>query len=98
MTSSVRVIVKVIARPDAAQAMKAIVLTLTDRSRKETGCISYEALQDQAAPERFVLVEEWDSAAALDAHNRTPHFHEAVAAAGPLLAAPLEVGRYTAIG
>ena len=98
MANPVRVVVKIVARPDAAQAVKAIVLTLTDRSRKESGCISYEALQDQAAPERFVLIEEWDSAAALDAHNRTPHFHEAVSAAGPLLAAPLEVGRYTAIG
>ena len=98
MGNPVRVVVKVIARADAAEAMKSIVLTLADRSRRENGCISYEALQDQAAPERFVLIEEWDSAAALDAHNRTPHFHEAVAAAGPLLAAPLEVGRYTAIG
>ena len=98
MADSVRVVAKIIARADAAEAMKAIVLTLTDRSRKEAGCISYEALQDQTAPERFVLVEEWSSTAALDAHNRTPHFHEAVSAAGPLLAAPLEVGRYTAIG
>jgi len=34
----------------------------------------------------------------LDAHNQTPHFHEAVSSAAPLLSAPLEVGRYTAIG
>jgi quinol monooxygenase YgiN len=98
MADSVRVVVKIIARADAAQAMKAIVLKLTDRSRKEAGCIRYEALQDQSTPDRFVLVEEWSSAAALDAHNRTPHFHEAVSAAAPLLAAPLEVGRYTMIG
>jgi len=98
MSNPVRVVVKVVARADAADAMKAIVLKLADRSRAEGGCISYEALQDQSAPERFVLVEEWSSTEALDAHNRTSHFHEAVAAAGPLLAAPLEVGRYTAIG
>jgi len=97
MGSSVWVAVRVVARPDAAVAMKSIVTKLRDSSRKENGCISYEALQDQSAPERFVLVEEWLSADALDAHNRTPHFHEAVAAAGPLLAAPLEVSRYTAI-
>jgi len=98
MANSVRVVVMIVARPDAVQAIKTIVLTLTDRSRREEGCVSYEALQDRDAPERFVLVEEWTSAAALDAHNRTPHFHEAVSAAGPLLAAPLQVGRYTAIG
>jgi quinol monooxygenase YgiN len=98
MNDNVRVVVKIIARRDAADAVKSIVLTLTERSRREAGCISYEALQDQSAPERFMLVEEWSSAAALDAHNRTPHFHEAVSAAAPLLAAPLEVGRYSAIG
>ena len=98
MGSSVWVAVQVVARPDAAEAMKSIVTKLRDSSRKENGCISYEALQDQSAPERFILVEEWSNAQALDAHNRTPHFHEAVAAAGPLLAAPLEVARYTAIG
>jgi quinol monooxygenase YgiN len=98
MANSVRVVVKIIARAEAVDAMKAVVLKLAERSHAENGCISYEALQDQSAPERFVLVEEWSSAEALDAHNRTPHFHEAVAAAGPLLAAPLEVGRYTAIG
>ena len=98
MSNSVRVVVRIVARPDAAEAMKSIVLKLTDRSRQEYGCLSYDALQDQNAPERFALVEEWSSTEALDAHNRTAHFAEAVAAAGPLLAGPLEVGRYTAIG
>jgi quinol monooxygenase YgiN len=97
MDESVRVVVNIIARPEAAETMKSVVLRLADRSRNETGCINYDALQDKSAPERFVLVEEWSSVEALDAHNRTPHFHEAVSAAGPLLAAPLEVGRYTAI-
>jgi quinol monooxygenase YgiN len=78
--------------------MKGIALTLADRSRKETGCMSYDVLQDKAAPERFVLVEEWSSTAALDAHNQAAHFHEAVSTAAPLLAAPLAVGRYAAIG
>ena len=98
MGDGVRVVVFIHARPDAAEAMKEIALTLADRSRKETGCISYEVLQDKAAPGRFVLVEEWSSTAALDAHNQTPHFHQAVSSAAPLLAAPLEVGRYAAVG
>jgi len=98
MGDGVRVVVLIAARPDEAEATKSIVLTLADRSRKETGCVSYEVLQDKAAPERFVLVEEWSSTAALDAHNRTPHFHEAVSSAAPLLAAPLQAGRYAVIG
>ncbi len=36
--------------------------------------------------------------AALDAHNKTAHFHEAVTKSQPLLGKPLEVGRYLTIG
>jgi quinol monooxygenase YgiN len=98
MGDGVRVVVFIEARPDTAEAMRSIALTLANHSRKETGCVSYDVLQDKAAPERFVLVEEWSSTAALDAHNQTPHFHQAVSSAAPLLAVPLEVGRYTTIG
>jgi quinol monooxygenase YgiN len=51
-------------------------------------------LQNSAEPHLFVLVEEWKSAAHLQAHNLTPHVHEAVVKATPLAAAPLDVGRY----
>jgi len=44
------------------------------QSRKETGCASYEVLQDASNPEIFLLVEEWTSVAALDAHNQDRAF------------------------
>jgi len=98
MSKPVHVVVKVVARSDAVSDVRAIVLTLAEKSRAETGCTSYEVIQDLAAPEIFLLVEEWESIAALEAHNKTPHFHEAVASSVPFLARALEVGRYTAIG
>jgi len=52
-------------------------------------------LQNAAEPHVFVLVEEWTSKAYLEAHNLTPHVHDAVMKATPLAAAPLDVGRYT---
>ena len=97
MSDVVRVVVKVVARSDTAAAVKAIVLKLGQESRKEAGCIVYDVLEDMADPALFVLVEEWESVAALDAHGKTPHFHEAVASAVPLLAKPLEVSRLRAI-
>jgi quinol monooxygenase YgiN len=54
-------------------------------------------LQNHAEPTVFVLHEEWESAARLDAHNKTPHFAEAVTQAQPMLAQALEVGRYRAL-
>ena len=98
MSDGVRVAVKVVARTDAIAEITAIVLKLAAQSRKETGCVSYEVLQDTSNAEIFVLIEEWTHLAALDAHNKTAHFHEAVSKSQPFLARPLEVGRYAAIG
>jgi len=95
MDEHVKVIVRVIARPDAASAMRDVVLKLAADSRKEEGCVSYDVLQNTAEPHVFLLVEEWTSNAHLGAHNLTPHVHEAVMNATPLAAAPLDVGRYT---
>ena len=95
MSQPVKVIVKIVARPDAASAMRAVVLKLAADSRKEKGCLSYDVLQNSAEPHVFLLIEEWTSSADLDAHNLTPHVHEAVMKATPLAAAPLDVGRYT---
>jgi len=98
MSNGVRVVVKVVARTEAIAQITTIVLKLAAQSRKETGCTTYEVLQDASNPEIFLLVEKWTSVAALDAHNKTAHFHEAVGNSQLLLAKPLEVGRYAAIG
>jgi len=75
--------------------MRDVVLALAQDSREEDGCARYDVLQKHGRASRFVLVEDWASNAHLDAHNLTPHVHEAVMKAAPLAAAPLDVGRYT---
>ena len=67
MTKPVHVVVKVVARSDAVADVRSIVLTLAEKSRAETGCTSYEVIQNLAEPETFLLVEEWESIAALEA-------------------------------
>ena len=94
MSDPVGVVVKITARPNAVTAMRDVVLALAQASREEAGCLRYDVLQNAVESHVFVLVEEWESAAALDAHNLTPHVHEAVMKATPLAAAPLDVGRY----
>ena len=98
MSNAVRVVVKVVARADTVAGIRAIVLTLAEKSRAENGCTVYDVIQNLAEPEEFLLVEEWESIAALEAHNKTAHFHEAVTKSAALLGKPLEVGRYRAIG
>jgi quinol monooxygenase YgiN len=98
VSKPVHVVVKVVARADAVSDVRSIVLTLAEKSRAESGCTSYEVIQNLAEPETFLLVEEWENLVALEAHNKTAHFHEAVEKSVPLLASALEVGCYTAIG
>ena len=97
MSDAVGVIVKVVARPEGRAEIREILLKLATASRKENGCVRYDVLEDKGNPSVFALVEEWTNAAALDAHNKSPHFAEAVSGAQSFLGAPLEVGRYVAI-
>ena len=51
-----------------AEARKAVAGTV-----KEDGCIFYDMHRSINDPDKLVVVERWESRAALDAHMRTPH-------------------------
>ena len=51
---------------DAYKALKPLVLA-------ESGCLQYELQQVLDKPEQFILLEQWESTAALAAHDVTPH-------------------------
>ncbi|WP_251071759.1 putative quinol monooxygenase [Streptomyces sp. ISL-43] len=59
--------------------------------RAEEGCLRYDMHQVSGDPDRFVLVEQWSSKAALAAHDATPHMIEADAASPAFRAGPAEV-------
>ncbi len=98
MSEPIRVVVTIAAKPETAEEIKTIVFRLTEASRKESGCLVYEVLRNLDDPCNFMLIEEWSDLASLQAHNQTPHFHEAVSRAQPFLAKPLAVGVYKTIG
>jgi len=93
----VHVMARVILKPEAAQAGRDIMVRLAAASRLEAGCLSYEVFQRPDAPHVFQTVERWRDQAAADAHMSTAHVGEAIAAAGPLFAAPPEILAYTQI-
>jgi len=47
---------------------------LTDESRKEPGCLMYQAHQHKTEPRRFFIYEQYKDDAAMEAHRATPHF------------------------
>ncbi|ABF63928.1 putative quinol monooxygenase [Ruegeria sp. TM1040] len=49
------------------------VQTLAAHSRAEPGCLSYRPMLDVDQAGTIVIVEKWQSAAALEAHGQTAH-------------------------
>jgi quinol monooxygenase YgiN len=98
MAQSVKVVVKITVRPEKTGDARRVLAVLAEKSRAETGCVRYEVLQSASEPNVFALLEEWENAAALEAHVVTPHVHQAYAQAGAVVAEPPDRTVYRTIG
>lgn len=74
MSTHIKIMAVLTARPGKADALKALLDTMVEASRAEPGNLRYDLWQDQAAADRFVLDELYADAAAVAAHRATPHF------------------------
>ena len=79
------------ANRDAATLAARKVMAAT---REEPGCLEYTIAADVDDPARFVIVEKWASADALESHFETPHMAEFQAAMAGLGVRRLDVKRY----
>ena len=61
MSSPLTLIATITARPGQAEAA-------------EAGCLQYNLHRHQQQANRFIMVEQWQDAAALGAHQQTEHF------------------------
>ncbi len=85
------VLARITVNADAADTARAILMGLVAQSRQEPGCVAYELYQQADMPHVFQTVEHWKDQAAADAPMSTAHVVAAIAAVGPLLAAPPEI-------
>lgn len=97
MSTTVRVVARLVAKSDKVEALKSVLLSIIEPTRSEAGCKSYELLQNSADPADFTFVEAWESAAALDAHMKSPHLTAALGKLGDLLGAAPDIRRYTTL-
>jgi quinol monooxygenase YgiN len=78
------------------------LLALLDRSERdaaaEPGCRRYTFAATLADPDRFVLVSEWESTEALDAHYASRAFADFQFGLDGLLARPSEMTVYSVSG
>jgi quinol monooxygenase YgiN len=98
MSTVVHVVARIAALPKRTADVKALLLNLAAESRREDGCLRYEVLADEQDPNVFVLVEEWQSSGALEAHNATRHVGEALGRVPALVSGVPELRRYHKLG
>ena len=49
--------------------LRELLATQLKLSKKEPGCVRFEAFESQTVPGTFILIERWESQAALDTHR-----------------------------
>lgn len=89
-----RVIARARAKAEHVAQVRDILSALVEPTRRESGCVSYELLQNVSDPVDFVFIEKWASAAAEQAHFATTHVSVGLQRLVGLLAAEPEICRY----
>lgn len=67
-----------VALPGREADLAAHLREMTGHTRQEPGCRAYIAHQSQKEPRKFVLYEQYDDEAALDAHRTSDYFKRIV--------------------
>ena len=93
----VHVMASIEVQPEQAQAARTLLAGLAAESRREPGCLSYELFQRPDLPHVFRTVEQWQAAADVEAHMRTPHVGRTIAAGKTMFAAAPEIVSYTRV-
>jgi quinol monooxygenase YgiN len=95
MTQTRVIVATIVAHAGQQAAVKAALELVVPPSRAEAGCVRYDLHQDVANPVRFVMLEEWRDAAAIDSHGKSAHFQALVKAIGAL--ADIDITTHTKI-
>ena len=95
--TSLRVVARIVAKPDKVHEVRAMLLGLVAPTRAEDGCVVYELLQNRADPTDFTFVEEWASDAAFERHHTTDHIRSALPTLQALVAVAPDIRTYSLI-
>jgi quinol monooxygenase YgiN len=74
MSTPVKVVAVLSARPGKAEELSALLAGMVGPSRAEQGNLQYNLWHDKSDPGRFVVEERYVDGAAAAAHHTTPHF------------------------
>ena len=95
--ASLRVVARIVAKPDTVDEVQRILVGLVAPTRAEEGCVVYELLQNRTDPTDFTFVEEWASDASFEKHHTTAHIRSAFPKLEVLVAATPDIRTYWVI-
>jgi quinol monooxygenase YgiN len=98
MSQNLRVVATIPTDPGQAEAVRAGLRDLVAATQQEEGCVSYDCFESGAVPGTFVMVEEWASQEAMEAHMATPHIAEVFKVLGPALAGEVTIHPLQSLG
>ena len=67
------VLATIVAQPGKAAELIKGARACIDATRRETGCLTYDYVQDTDRPNTVLVVERWTTREALTAHLLAPH-------------------------
>lgn len=85
------------AEPVAGTVLEALAAVMA-ATRREPGCVQYNAHVHAGDPRRVLFYERWRDRAALDAHNASAHLAAFRATVAPLLACAPDLGFWKRLG
>src|SRR5690606_11552013 len=74
MSTPLTLLAQITARPGHAAAVADALRELVAASRQESGSLQYDLHVQRDDADRFVMIEQWQDDAALQAHCNTPHY------------------------
>jgi quinol monooxygenase YgiN len=94
---SLRVVARIKAKAETVSEVRKLLGSLVEPTRKESGCIIYELLQNRDDPTDFTFVEEWESDAALASHAASDHLKAIGPKLRPVVAEPPDIRTYSVV-
>ena len=88
---TIRVAVLITTQPGRSEEQVAAFDLIKDAVRAEEGCIRYDLHRVENQADRFLLLEEWESAGALEKHDASTVMAEASIRHAAFRAGPVEV-------
>jgi len=95
--SPLRVVARINAKPEKVGEVRELLHGLVGPTLKESGCVSYELLQNREDPTDFTFVEEWESDAAFESHAASDHIKSIGPKLQPVVADAPDIRTYVAV-